>query len=189
MNYQELEVLVVKAKNKDQVAIEGLLKTYRGFIIKAASRVYIDGYDMNDLIQIGNMSILKAIDNYTAGKGTFTGYVTFAITNNFNYLIRQRVRKNLTQSLDAPVSKDLTLLDLLVDEFSTEDDYVQKEHYEALRKAVDNLSAKLRDVIHFVYLDSLGSLKEYSKINNINYNTVIKRKDLAFEKLRAMVEI
>ncbi|WP_346947918.1 sigma factor [Clostridium sp.] len=34
---------------------------------------------MGDLIQIGNISLLKSIEKYEEGRGNFTSYVTFAI--------------------------------------------------------------------------------------------------------------
>jgi len=189
MNYKELDELVAKGKEGDIVAIEELLNNYKYFIIKYASKVYINGYEMDDLIQIGNMSVMKSIGKYTPGKGNFTAYVTFAIKNNFNYLIRQRARENFTQSLETPVASGLEIKDLLPDETSIEDDYVTKESYEILRNEVGNLSEKLRDVIEFVYLDNLGNLTTYAKTKNIKYTTAMKRKNLALDKLKAMVNI
>ncbi|MEG1255941.1 sigma-70 family RNA polymerase sigma factor [Clostridium sp.] len=189
MNYKELDELVANAKEGDIVAIEELLSSYKFFIIKHASRVYINGYEMDDLIQIGYMSIIKAIEKYTPGKGNFTSYVTFAIKNNFNYLIRQKTNENFIQSLETPVSSGLELKDLLPDKTSIEDDYVTKEGCEILRKEVENLSEKLRDVIEFVYLDNFGTLSDYARLNNIGYNTVIKRKNLALSKLNTILKI
>jgi len=87
------------------------------------------------------------------------------------------------------VSEGFDIIDFLQDESCIEDDYVTKEIYATLRKVVDNLSEKLKDVIEFVYLDNLGTLRDYSRINNLNYNTVIKRKNLAIDKLRSLIEV
>jgi RNA polymerase sporulation-specific sigma factor len=185
MNYMELDELVFRAKNNDEGAMENLLKEYNYFIIKYASRVYINGYEMDDLIQMANITVIRCVENYTPGKGNFTSYVTYAIKNNFNYLIRQRAKENLIETLEAPVSIGLRIEDTLMDNTSTEDDYIKNELYKLIRVEVDKLEENLKDIITFIYLDCQGNLKEYSQSRNLQYSTAAKRKTLAFTKLRS----
>ncbi len=183
LNYLEIEGLVARAKNKDERAIERLLINYKFFIYKQASKIFLSGYDMDDLMQVGNMAVIFAIDKYLPGKGNFTSYVTFSIINNLNYLIRQHARDNDIQSIETPMGGDQTLSDFLKNDYCIEDEYLEKELSKILKVEVDKLDSKLKDIIDFVYLAELGTLKEYAIAKRINYNTVIKRKNLAIARL------
>lgn len=185
MNYLELDELVLKAKNKDEGAMEKLLNKYKYFIVKYASRVYINGYEMNDLIQMANIAIIRSVEKYTPGNGNFTPYVTYAIRNTFNYLIRQKAKENLIESIEAPITIGIRLEDTLMDDVSTEEDYIKKELAELIREEVDKLEENLKDIITFIYLDCEGNLKSYSQSRNLQYSTAAKRKALAFNKLRS----
>ncbi|GAA0767952.1 hypothetical protein GCM10008908_07610 [Clostridium subterminale] len=185
MNYSKLENLILKAKNKDQSAMEELLNEYKYLIIKQASKVHVRGYEMEDLIQIGNITIIRCLEKYIQGKGNFTAYISYAIKNNFNYLIRQRAKDNEVQTIEAPVSTNLRIEDTLIADASTEDNFIEKEMYKLIKKEVDNLQENLRDLITFIYINCEGNLKEYSISRSLNYSTAAKRRTLAFKKLRS----
>ncbi|MFR1707995.1 MAG: sigma-70 family RNA polymerase sigma factor [Clostridium sp.] len=189
MNYMELDELVIKAKNKDEGAMEKLLNKYKYFIIKYSSMVYINGYEMDDLIQMANITIMRSVEKYTPGNGNFTSYVTLAIRNNFNYLIRQKAKENFTETLEAQTPLGLRLEDTLKDDASIEDEYVKEEIAKILRQEVDKLEDKLRDIITFIYLDCKGNLKTYSQLRNLQYSAAAKRKTLAFKKLRSKLNL
>ncbi|WP_366927959.1 hypothetical protein [Clostridium sp.] len=48
-----MEKLVEKAKNKEDRATEEIIEKFKYLIFKEASRYYIPGYDLEDLIQHG----------------------------------------------------------------------------------------------------------------------------------------
>lgn len=185
MDYSNLKNLILKAKNKDQTAMEELINEYKYLIIKQASKVHVRGYEMEDLIQMGNITLMRCLEKYTSEKGNFTAYVSYAIKNNFNYLIRQRAKDNEVQTIEAPIETNLRIEDTLIADASTEDSFIEKEMYKLIKREVDNLQDNLRDLITFIYINCEGNLKDYSKSRNLNYSTAAKRRTVALNKLRS----
>lgn len=184
-SWQEVEVLVKKAKLGDKEALEKVIKCFEWYIYKSALNIYVSGYDQEDLMQIGYMTVMKAVDNYDIKRSNFTGYVTLSITNNFRCLIRNKARENSYVSLENNISDGVSLKDMLLDEnLNLEDDYIEKERNIFIREAIHRLPFKLKEIIDYVYIKEKGNLKEYAKVKGINYNTVVKRKNLAFEKIK-----
>ena len=69
-----MEKLVQKAKAKEASATEEIIDKFKYLIFKEASRYYIPGYDLEDLIQHGYLSVIKAIAMYKLGSNSFNGY-------------------------------------------------------------------------------------------------------------------
>ncbi len=184
-SWEKVEQLVRKAQLGDKQSMEELMKAFENYIYKSAMNVYISGYDHEDLMQIGFMTVMNAVEKYHVSRSNFVSYVTLAITNNFRCLIRNKAKENAVGSIDADLGEGFSLSDILKDEkVNVEADYINEELVKVLREAIYGLPFKLQDIINYVYIDEKGSFKEYAREREINYNTVIKRKDLAFEKLQ-----
>ncbi len=187
--WQEIEVLVREAKAGDKLALEKLMKNFEFYIYKSALSIYVAGYDHDDLMQIGYMTVMKAVDKYDITKSNFIKYVTFAISNNFRCLIRDRAKENAYTSLDVELVEGFTLGNIIADEeINIERDYIKEELGIEMREAVEGLPFKLQEVIKYVYIEEYGTLKEFSRATGINYNTVVKRKNLAFTKLQKVLK-
>ena len=182
----ELKTLVEKAKEKDEKSIETLLVKYRPFIIKHCKTTYLKDYDFEDLMQICYISILKAIEKYNLENNNFTAYVTSAIRNNLNYLIRQKVRDNYTESLYKEISDGISIIDNLSDTFSTEKAIELKFDLEKLKIILKTLSFKELKILDWVYFKD-NSLLDYSKIHNISYSTLRKQKERLIKKLHKLM--
>ncbi len=128
---------------------------------------------------------MRCLEKYTPEKGNFTAYISYAIKNNFNYLIRQRAKDNEVQTIEAPIETNLRIEDTLIADASTEDSFIEKEMYKLIKREVDNLQDNLRDLITFIYINCEGNLKDYSKSRNLNYSTAAKRRTVALNKLRS----
>lgn len=179
----EIESLVKEAKNGCNVAKTEIIKRFRPFIIKRAKEVYIKNYDMEDLIQIGNLSILRAINNYNLEKGNFVSYVTFAINNNFNYEIRRKSKERFESSLNKVVEEGVEFLGLISDNIDLEENIIEKEKFEYLKYALMELRLDERELIVSVYIHEV-KIKDYAEKNGIKYGTALKRKRTALTKLR-----
>ena len=55
-----MEKLVEKAKNKDEVATGEIIEKFKYLILKEASRYHVPGYDFEDLVQHGSLSVIRA---------------------------------------------------------------------------------------------------------------------------------
>lgn len=184
-SWEKIEELVRMAKSGDKQSMESLMKAFENYIYKSAMNIYVSGYEQEDLMQLGYMTIMKAVEKYDIERTNFVNYVTLAITNNFKCLIRNKAKENAVGSVDIDLGDGFTLGDILKDEkVNIEEDYTNSELKKSIEEAIDGLPFKLREIIKYVYLEERGTFKEYAIEMNINYNTVIKRKNLAYEKLK-----
>ena len=72
---------VVQAKKGDKEALREIIVSFTPFVIKTARGIYVKGCDEDDLIQIGRMSIMKAVSMFDVSKGKgFISYVTNSVT-------------------------------------------------------------------------------------------------------------
>ncbi|MEG0772527.1 sigma-70 family RNA polymerase sigma factor [Clostridium sp.] len=180
--------LVIRAKSGDKVALEELMNKFKFYIIKCSNNVYINGYEKDDLIQIGYISLINAVKNYELTKGNFTSYVNAAIQYNFNYLIRGKAKENYVQSLNTIISENVELGDIIGSEESFEEKLMKKDTLKLVLKCVDKLPKDLKDIINYCYINNKGSFAKYSIENNIKYSTLMKKKRLALEILRALLK-
>jgi len=181
MDYKEL---VLRAKEHDEKALEELIMKFRPCIVKCSTNVYINGYEMEDLIQIGNISLIKAVEKYDTSKGNFTSYVVSAIKKNFYYLIRGKAKENYAISLHTIINEDGNeLQDILIGEDSFEENIMNKDMKKLIIQCIDKLPEEMREIIK-IWCDNNKSINEYSKETGIKYSTLMKRKQKAFKILR-----
>lgn len=187
MNKKELEKLVREAKLGNEDAKENIITTFEGYIYTVASSYYIKGYDMDDLLQLGRISVYKAIKLYDLNKSSngFMYYTINAVKNNFLYEFRKCKKYNYESSLNAK-SEDSALeyIDYIEDSANTEEDYEKKIIKEELTKAIKSLPQPEQDIIIWEYYLN-KNLKEYANLKNLKYSYIIYHKKKAL-KLIAM---
>lgn len=186
-NYMNLEKLALKAKGGDKKSLEDLIIYFKPYIVKQARSTYVRGYEIKDLIQIGYISLIKAINMYKPLNKNFNYYALASIKRNFYYLIRQESRHNAEYSMDYETGEGLTLQDGLEDNFNLEEDYLKKETYKNLRKAIKLLNKEELRMIKWVYFDR-KSLKSYAEINGITYNKGRYKMKHVLQKLKEVLE-
>lgn len=162
---------------------------YKPSIIKNARRIYISGYEVEDLIQIGALAIIKAVKKYELGrKAAFTTYANTVIKNAFNEQLRKVLSKKLDEnfkcSLNSLNKDGIEFIEILVSEDNVEEDAIAKEQIVILTKALETLSEGEREIIKWFYFEN-KPLKEYAGIKGITLNTAAKRKCRALEKLKS----
>ncbi len=183
----ELEDLVMKAKNGDSTAHEEIFNRFKGYIYKTCIGIYISGYDMNDLIQLGNITLIKAIKKFDPLKNkSFTPYATSAIRNNYFYEIRQKSKFNAECSINQETEEGLEFIENIASSCNIEEDLLHKEKLAQLSTALSKLQPNERELIEYVYLKE-GKLIDYAKIRNMKYATCFKHKDRILKKLRRML--
>lgn len=183
----DIRYKIIKAKSGDKRSMEELIKGYRPFVIKTARGIYIKGYELQDLIQIGEMSIMKAVSLFDISKGNgFTSYVTNAIKRNFYTLIRDNIKKTSYCSLNSLNSEGIEIIDCIPSEEDFEEQIIEDEEKAVLNSVLKNLPEKERDVIYWFYFEN-KTLEQYAKENGIAYRTVLDRKKRALEKLKSML--
>jgi RNA polymerase sporulation-specific sigma factor len=59
-----LEDLVDMAKSGDREAMEEILKRFKWLALKLCNRTYIKGWDLDDLMQVTNMALMRSVQLY-----------------------------------------------------------------------------------------------------------------------------
>ena len=73
--------LVVRARNGDQAALDGLIRRYTGFVRLKASSYFLAGGDPEDLIQEGLIGLYKAVRDFRHDKETsFRSFAELCVT-------------------------------------------------------------------------------------------------------------
>ena len=130
-----MEKLVEKAKTKEGTATEEIIEKFKYLIFKEATRYHIPGYDLEDLVQHGYLSVIKAIAMYKLGSNSFNGYCINAIRMNFKALLKGQIKHFReipnNEMLDFDTSGDY--------EFTLEDEVIAYDEVKKLYVALDKL--------------------------------------------------
>lgn len=182
----KLEILEKMAQSGDENAQEEMLRMFEGYIYTIASGYYIKDYDMDDLIQLGRMSVYKAMKLYdfdSASRG-FMYYAMNAVKKNFMNEFRKCGKYNYEMSLNEKNKEsEMEYIDAIKDDINIEDDYEKKIMKNKLTKAVKALPGIEKDIIIWKFYFG-RSLKEYAALHNMNYSCVRYHEKAALKKLQ-----
>ncbi len=176
-----IEDLVIRAKDGDSEAVNNIIERYKGLIIKEAARYSIPSYEFEDVIQHGYLTVIKSIKLYKTNSKTFNGYVINAIKNNIGYLLRGNI-KHFREVPDDEIAGKCELCSTL----TIEDQMIAYEQVKKLYAALDQLNEEERIIIEEFYiketkLNVLG-VKMNSSYRNLSY-----RKKKALDKLQKIL--
>lgn len=151
-------------------------------------RIYIYGYEVEDLIQIGSIALINAVNKYDCDKNIpFTSYAKRAIQNSLNKELRKFVGKKDNEkfscSLNSSNNHGIEIIEALVSEKNVEGTAILKEEIALLKVALNKLSSREKEIIDWFYFRQ-RTLKEYADLKGLKRTTVVKRKTRALEKLR-----
>ncbi|AWI04556.1 sigma-70 family RNA polymerase sigma factor [Clostridium drakei] len=183
--------LVKKAQDRDEASLQAIIKNFEGFMYKTASSIYINGYEVEDLLQIEATALINAIFKYNCEyTNAFTTYATTAIKNALNNELRSYLNKRNGEkfefSLNNTMDEDTEFMDMLLSDDNVEEDILLKEDIRTLRKALKSLPDNFREIICWHYFKE-KSLKEYAEFKNIKYSTAKKRHARALKKLKEII--
>jgi RNA polymerase sporulation-specific sigma factor len=85
--------LVVRARNGDQAALDGLIRRYSGFVRLKASSYFIAGGEPEDLVQEGLIGLYKAVRDFRTDKETsFRSFAELCVTRQIITAIKTATR-------------------------------------------------------------------------------------------------
>jgi RNA polymerase sporulation-specific sigma factor len=85
--------LVLRARNGDTQAMDGLIRRYTGFVRLKASSYFLAGGDSEDLIQEGLIGLYKAVRDFRSDKETsFRSFAELCITRQIITAIKTATR-------------------------------------------------------------------------------------------------
>lgn len=147
----EYEIICL-AKNGDQSAIDMIVSDKNTLIEQIARRYYIQGGDMEDLVQEGRIGVCKAIDNYDRTKNdSFANFASKIIERTIIDAIRkENVGKN--QMLDESVLVGEDDEELLRSDSTPEQDIIRNERLKELKEIISSKLSVLEKRVFDYYL-------------------------------------
>lgn len=136
---EELKKSFEKYKNGNLNARYNIIRANVGLVISIAKNYYKDGYELEELLSIGSIGLIKAVDTYDFGdKISFLTYAKTCINNEILINIR---RRNIKCSNVRRASKN-KLSEISVDNFLCIMDSLSLEEIDAMRLyyGLDNYS-------------------------------------------------
>ena len=189
-----MEDLIRKAKNNDNAAKEEIIKMYYPLIIKESKKVFLKNRTFEDLIQIGIIHLIKAINLFDLSRPSsgFSSYALWSIKNGYISLIRSEAKYNDEMSLNLPLynAPDIEVADSIIDEsINIEQDVTNSIIYSEINAALNKLDYEERDIINFLYIENeTSNLSRYSKLRNKDYYYCSCLKKRALVKLKLMLK-
>lgn len=180
-------------RNGDLTARDKLIRHNLRLVAHIVKKYYSGNLEQDDLISIGTIGLIKAVSSFDSTKGArFATYAARCIENEVLMQFRagRKTQKNISIQESIDCDKDgnnLTLNDVVADNFFLDEDYEGKEEREKLYKLVNNLSGRERQIIIMRYgLSGAKSLtqQEVADILRISRSYVSRIEKKALETLK-----
>ena len=177
-----MEKLVERAKNKEGRACEEIIEKFKYLIFKESSRYHIPGYELEDLVQHGYLSVIKAIAMYKLGSNSFNGYCINAIRMNLKALLKGEIK----HFREVPNNDMLDFDGAENYEFTLEDEVIAYEEVKKLYLSLETLEPFERRILERYYI--LGhSLGEIACDSEKSYHYFARIKKKALGKLKSIM--
>lgn len=158
----EICELIERYKQGDESAKTKLVEhNIRLVIFQVRQKFSTVNYDKNELVSIGNIGLLKAINTFDVSKNIeFATYATRCIDNEILMFLRKLKKHRNVDSLDKTICRDkegneFKIEDIISDDVDIADNYAKTETYAAIRIAIKELDEREKELIllHFGFYD------------------------------------
>lgn len=153
---QEVEAFAA-LRQGDLHARDEIIRHNLRLVAHIVKKYYAAPGEQEDLISIGTIGLIKAVNSFDSEKqARFSTYASKCIENEIRMQFR-RMRKNPgTVSMQEPIESGrdgggLTVIDVLPDDFMMDEDYEGREEVAQLRRLVQTLGGRERQVIVLRY--------------------------------------
>ena len=164
---KELEYLI-KAHQGDIEARNILIEHNLRLVVFLAKKYENTGFDIEDLVSIGSIGLIKGINTYKIDKNIkLATYASRCIANEILMFLRKNKKKKVEISLEETLNYDAEGNELrLEDILGTDDDEVPKElektmDKETLKREIDILDDREKEIMTLRY--GLNNTEEYTQ--------------------------
>ncbi len=183
---------LARAGNKEA---KDILVKHNMRLVAHIVKKYTGSAETDDLLSVGSIGLIKAINTYQEGKGTqLATYTARCIENEVLMLIRSGKKHKNTISINDPVGTDkdgneLTVLDLLAEKeenvFSQVEKSIQKEKFVKMLKGILNMREYMIISLRYGLEDGVPMpQREVAKKLSISRSYVSRIEKRAIEKAR-----
>lgn len=144
-------------QNGDAAARDRLISHNLRLVAHVVKKYYSLPGDAEDLISIGTIGLIKAVNSFDNTKqARFSTYASRCIDNEVRMSFRKQKKAPATVSMNEPIEagKDgsaLTVIDVVPDDFLLDEDCERRDETARLRRLVDGLSGRQRQVVLLRY--------------------------------------
>jgi len=163
----ELEALIAVQKG-DEIARNKLIEHNLRLVVFLAKKYENTGYDIEDLVSIGSIGLIKGINTYKIDKNIkLATYASRCIANEILMFLRKNKKRRSEISLEDALNYDAEGNELhLEDILGTEEDIVTKEFEdnmdkEELKREIDCLEERDREIMTLRY--GLNNTEEFTQ--------------------------
>lgn len=152
--YELIYEIINGSKESREKLITANQRLIAYIIIRSFSNCRIDA---DDLFQVGNIGLIKAIDTYDIEKNyEFSSYAAKCILNEIYILIRSNAKYDRVDSFEKVVmsgsnGKDICLGDLLESDLNLEEEYLELELNEKVLEIIEQLKEQDKELIKLYY--------------------------------------
>ena len=190
---EEEAAAIARLEQGDEEARKTLIEHNLRLVVYIARRFENTGINIEDLISIGTIGLIKGISTFKADKNVrLATYASRCIENEIRMQFRRNRKTGGTVSLQEALESDgdsaLTLADVLQDSFCMEDTCETQDDIRRMRQLLDGLPARERQIILLRYgLSGQPPLTqlETAKLLQISRSYVSRLETHALELLRA----
>ena len=196
---QEEEAECIRKMKEGDLSARDKLINHNMRLVAHVVKKYSGAAETDDLISVGSIGLIKAINTYELGKGTqLATYTARCIENEILMLLRANKKHNNDVLLSDPVGTDkdgneLTLMDLLAEKddtvFSRVDRSIEREKFLSFIRGV--LSEREYTVLCLRYGlkgERTYAQREVAKFLRISRSYISRIEKKAIEKLKGVVK-
>lgn len=159
---------VIKARNGDENARNILIEHNLRLVVFLAKKYENTGYDLDDLVSIGSIGLIKGINTYKPDKNIkLATYASRCIANEILMFLRKNKKRKSEISFEDALNYDNEGNELhLEDILGTEEDLVSKEYEEKvdkelLKEEINKLKKRDKQIMIMRY--GLNNTQEYTQ--------------------------
>ena len=145
---------ILKSENGDDYAKQKLIEHNLRLVVYVAKKFSSTDIDVEDLISIGSLGLIKAVNSYKSDKNIkIATYASKCIENEILMHLRKISKQKQVVSLDEPINADgdgneLVLFDLLPSEGDCPQEDVEKmTEKEILWKVINKLNVREKEIM------------------------------------------
>ena len=167
----ELQKLIKLKDETKEMNCSEVYEQFKYFILKKVHSFKNTGEDLDDLIQIANMGLIKAFNTYNIDSGNmFITYLSIVATNEILMHVRKVKPTKIETSFDNYITTDneghsLTLLEKLKDPANCEDIALDNMENLKIKALIEKLNPKKREIIKAFYFSNMTQDEIGKKFN------------------------
>ena len=185
LSQEESDKLFKMARQGDKEARnELILHNVKLVMYEVKKRFCFAGFDVEDLVSVGNIGLIKAVETFDREKGfNFSSYATRCIDNEILMYLNKSRSEKVDTSLDKPVvgghnDDEMDIMDTIKDNTDIVNEWLAKERLQIIREAVEKLPEQGREIIKLYfgfYNNKTYTQNEISRILSISQSEVSKK--------------